>query len=454
VNTTLTLKNKITYGVGAVGMDMSYGLCFSFFMKYCTDVLLVSSVFLGVMIALARVWDGISDPMGGTIFNNTKSRYGRFRPWMLIGGVTNAAVLFFMFFNPGFTVGGGRNIGLYAYITAMYVLWGLTMTSLDIPFWSFIPTLTSDLNERNVVSAIARFFSGLGQLTVMGATPLVLSKFAADRQGEGFTLIAACLGGMVIITTLVTVLTTRERITPKKPEKISFRETVKVLRGNDQLLVFLAVIILFNMGWYLMNSLAAYFFDYVIDVPGKDTYFTLFAAVSGIAQAAGLALMSPLARRFGKQRVFKGGIIAAIAGYCALLFVSTRGSVIMPLFFVFDAIACLGIGCVFTAQMSMFADLVDYGEFRLGKRTESIVYSMKSFQMKFAQMIQALIVGLGLALFGYQKNVYPQPASGKTGIVLMMFLIPPVLAIFSYVLFARKYKLHSEYLEEVAAAVR
>jgi melibiose permease len=355
-----------------------------------------------------------------------------------------------MFLNPGLSVGG---VGIHIYITVFYVLWGMTMTMIDVPYWSFIPTLTSNLQERNVVSAIPRFFSGLGQLTVMGATPLILNAFPADQQGRGFTFIAAGLGIMMIITSSVTAATTRERIIPKQKEAFSFRETLRTLRKNDQLLVFMVVVILFNLGWYTMNALASYFFDYVVDGENSSTYFTLFAAFSGVAQAAGLILMSPLSRRFGKQRVFKGGIIAAIAGYLALLFISTRGTINIPLFYAFDVLACLGIGCVFTAEMSMFADLVDYGEFKLGKRTESVVYSMKSFQMKFAQMAQALIMGSGLDLFGYSANAHPQPESGKTGIVLMMFLIPPILAAVALVLFSRKYKLHSEYLEEVSQAV-
>jgi len=446
----LTLKDKLIYGVGAMGMDMSYGLSFSFFMKYCTDVLLVRPLFMGTMIPLANIWDSVNNPIMGTIANNTKGRFGRFRPWVFLGGTLNAIVLFFMFFNPGFKLDDGVNTGLYVYITIFFVLWGTTMTMIDIPYWSFIPTLTNEPHERNVVASVARFFSGVGQLVVMGATPLILLQFAQDKQGQGFMLIAAGLGVMMIITSSITAAGTRERIVPPKEEKVTFMGALHVLRKNDQLLVFLIVIILFNMGWYLMNSLAFYFFDYVAE---NTKLLTVFAAISGVSQAAGLALMSPLVRRFGKQMVFKGGILTAIIGYLALLFISTRSTLNVPLFFIFDAVACLGIGCVFTAQMSMFADLVDYGEYKQGKRTESIVYSMKNFQMKVAQMIQALIVGYGLSLFKYQENVHPQPESGKLGIVLMMFLIPPVLAVVAYILFARKYKLHSEYLAKVTAKV-
>jgi melibiose permease len=280
----------------------------------------------------------------------------------------------------------------------------------------------------------------------MGATPLLLDLFAKDEQGKGYSMIAAGLSVMMIITSFITASTTRERITPPKGEKVTFLGTLRTLRGNDQLLLFVIVVILFNLGWYLMNALAPYFFDYVAE---NNDLLTIFAAVSGVAQAGGLILMAPLSKRFGKQNVFKGGIIAAILGYCMLLFVATRPTLNVPMFFAFDLLACLGIGCVFTAEMSMFADLVDYGQFKLGQRTESIVYSMKSFQMKAAQMIQVLIIGIGLDWFGYQESVHPQPQGGQSGIVYMMFMIPPVLALIALVLFALKYKLHSSYLNEV-----
>ncbi|MDR0883559.1 MAG: glycoside-pentoside-hexuronide (GPH):cation symporter [Oscillospiraceae bacterium] len=448
----LTLKNKLTYGVGAIGLDMSYGLCFSFFMKYCTDVLYISPAFLGVMMAFARIWDGINDPMMGTIAANTKSRFGRFRPWVLLGGILNAVVLFFLFTNPGFAVEKGvLNVGLNVYVTIFYVLWGMTMTMIDIPYWSFIPTLTADLQERNSLAAIPRFFSGLGQLVVMGAAPLVLKLFLDSQQGTGYSLIAAGLAVCMIATTFITVTTTRERITPQKEQKSSFGEALKMLVKNDQLMIFLVTVILFNLGWYSMNALAVYFFDYVAE---QKTMLTIFAIISGVAQAGGLLLVSPLSKKFGKHNVVKAAMCVTIVGYLALYFIATRGTLSLPLFFLFDAMACLGIGAVFTAEMSIFADLVDYGEFKQGQRAESIVYSMKSFQMKFAQMLQALIAGLGLTLVGYQENVHPQPQAAQNGISVMMFLIPPALAIVALLLFHTKFKLHSGYLEKVSAAVR
>ncbi len=451
----LPLKTKLGYGVGAIGLDMSYGLCTSFFMKYTTDVLLVSSVYMGLMMAFARVWDGVNDPMMGMIASRTKSKYGRLRPWVLLGAVLNALVLVGMFSNPGFAITkDSANIGLYAYVTLFYILWGMTFTMVDIPYWSFVPTLTNDPRERNVVASIPRFFSGLGQLTVMGATPLVLSKFAVSEHGRVFPVLAAALGLMFIAGALVTFSTTRERIVPKQQDSFSFRQTLSALKNNDQLTVFLAVAISFNLGWYLMNGLAAYFFEYVAQ---RMSLMTVFAAVSGAGQAIGLVGLSVLAKRIGKHNVVKYAILTSIAGYIGMFLVSLRNMnspAVIVAFFAFDFIACLGIGCTFTAQASMLADIVDYGEYKLGKRSDAIVYSMKSFQLKFSQTIQAVIIGVGLKLFQYQENVIPQPALPKQGISMMMFLIPPIVAALSLLIFVKKYKLHTTLMDEVTHSVQ
>jgi len=455
VSEKLSLKTKLGYGIGAMGLDMSYGLCTSFFMKYVTDVLLVSSVYMGLMMAVARVWDGINDPMKGMIASNTKSKYGRFRPWILLGAILNSLVLVGMFSNPGFILSKTTvNIGLYLYVAVFYVLWGMSFTMIDIPYWGFVPTLTNDPQERNVIASIPRFFSGLGQLTVMGAAPLVLGNVAQSEQGKVYPIIAAALGVMFIAGALVTVSTTRERIVPKQTDSFSFKKAFAALKNNDQLGVFLVVAIVFNLGWYLMNGLAAYFFEYVA---GSMSLMTVFAAVSGVGQAIGLVGLSVLAKRIGKRRVVQLAMLVSVIGYIGMFAISRgamKGAASVVPFFFFNFIAGLGIGCVFTAEASMLADIVDYGEYKLGRRADAIVYSMKSFQLKFSQTIQAIIIGVGLKLFQYKENVLPQPELPKLGISLMMFIIPPVVALLSFWIFTRKYKLYGDLMAEVTETVQ
>ena len=438
---------KLGYGVGAIGLDMSYGLCFSFFIKYSTDVLGVAAGFIGIITAIARIWDGINDPMMGMIVSNTKTKYGRFRPWILIGAILNAVVLFLMFTKPGYSYYiGSINVGLYVHVAIMYILWGMSYTIIDIPYWSFVPALTTDPKERNVIASFPRFFSGVGQLTVMGATSLILAAFPANAQDKAYSTIAGGIGVMFIVLALITFLKTRERIIPEHKTAYKFRDIIKTIKSNDQALVFVAVAVTFNLSWYLMNGLAAYYFDYIAE---NGKLLTIFAAVTGAGQAIGLFGVSAFSGRIGKHNVIKIGMSVSIVAYL-LLFITNIAFGFSPiLFFILAFIAGLGIGNVFTAEASMLADIVDYGEYTTGERADAIIFSLKSFQMKFAQTIQALIIGFGLELCKYQENVVPQPVGAKNGIMVMMFAIPFATAVISLVIFNKKYIIHSDLLDKI-----
>ncbi|MBR5497205.1 MAG: MFS transporter [Clostridia bacterium] len=443
----IPLSEKLGYGVGAIGLDMSYGLCFSFFIKYSTDVLGVAAGFIGIITAIARIWDGINDPMMGMIVSNTKSKYGRFRPWILTGAVLNAVILFFMFTKPFYSFYvGGVDIALYIHVALMYILWGMSYTIIDIPYWSFVPALTTDPQERNVIASFPRFFSGVGQLTVMGATSLILAAFSSDEQDTAYSLIAGGIGVMFIILALITFLKTRERIIPEHKTAYKFRDIIKTIRSNDQALVFVAVAVTFNLSWYLMNGLAAYYFDYIAE---NGKLLTIFAAVTGAGQAIGLFGVSAFSGRIGKHNVIKVGMSVSIVAYLLLFITNIVFGFSPVLFFILAFIAGLGIGNVFTAEASMLADIVDYGEYRTGERADAIIFSMKSFQMKFAQTIQALIIGFGLEICRYQENVVPQPVGAKNGIMIMMFAIPFATALVSLIIFNKKYIIHSELLEKI-----
>lgn len=445
----IPLSEKLGYGVGAIGLDMSYGLCFSFFIKYSTDVLGVAAGFIGIVTALARIWDGINDPMMGMIVSNTKTKYGRFRPWILIGAIANAIVLFLMFTKPFYA--GGIDIALYIHVAIMYILWGMSYTVIDIPYWSFVPALTTDPKERNIIASFPRFFSGVGQLTVMGATSLILAAFSADEQDTAYSTIAGGIGIMFVIFALITFLKTRERIVPEHKTSYRFKDIIRTIKANDQALVFIAVAVTFNLSWYLMNGLAAYYFDYIAE---NGKLLTIFAAVTGAGQAIGLFGVSIFSGKIGKHNVIKVGMSVSIVAYLLLFTTNILLGFSAILFFILAFIAGLGIGCVFTAEASMLADIVDYGEYKTGERADAIIFSMKSFQMKFAQTIQALIIGFGLEICNYQENMVPQPAGAKSGIMVMMFAIPFATALISLIIFNKKYIIHSELLEKVTAKMQ
>lgn len=140
----LSWRSKLSFGVGAFGKDLVYALVGNLFMFYLTDVRFVAPAFVGTLFMVARIWDAFNDPFMGMVVDNTRSKWGKFRPWIMIGTVLNAIVLALMFWNVDF-----EGNTFLAFCAVLYILWGMTYTIDDIPYWSMVPALTDDENERS-----------------------------------------------------------------------------------------------------------------------------------------------------------------------------------------------------------------------------------------------------------------------------------------------------------------
>jgi Na+/melibiose symporter-like transporter len=176
----LTFKEKAAYGLGAVGKDMVYMLSASYVLYYFQDILGVSAIAMGVILLVARIFDAFNDPIMGIIVAKTKTRWGKFRPWLLIGTITNAVILVLMFSAPPSLDGGG----LVAYAAVTYILWGVTYTMMDIPYWSMIPAFTKGGKEREGLSALARSCAGVGSAIVTIITVMAVSAIGTAMVGR------------------------------------------------------------------------------------------------------------------------------------------------------------------------------------------------------------------------------------------------------------------------------
>ena len=190
--TGLTGKEKFAYGIGAVGKDMVYMLSASYVLYYFQDIMKTSAIAMGIILLIARVFDAFNDPIMGVIVAKTKTKWGKFRPWLLIGTITNAVILFLMFAAPPSLDGKG----LIAYAAVFYILWGVTYTMMDIPYWSMIPAFTEGGKEREGLSALARSCAGVGSalitiFTVMAVTGLGTALTAKDTNNITKTFTSA-----------------------------------------------------------------------------------------------------------------------------------------------------------------------------------------------------------------------------------------------------------------------
>ena len=445
----LGFKQKFGYGLGAVGKDLVYALVSGFILYYYNDVLGISGTFTGIMMMAARVFDAFNDPLMGVVVEKTHTRMGKFRPWILSGTVLNALILYGMFAMPESVTGTPMLI----YASAAYVLWGVTYTLMDIPFWSMIPAITGPGQERENLSVIGRTCSSVGF-----AVPTILTMLLVTRLGssvrQGFAILAAGAAVIFIIVEIVCVMMVREHEVARQ-ETPSVRQMLSALLHNDQAMVVVVGIIVFNASLYLTTQLAVYFFKY--DMHNPDLY-SLFGTVGGGTQILAMASLPMLRKRFSAKKILSGALLITIAGYVYLFVLSSLGIRSVGPLLVAPFIIYIGFGLATVLTTIFLADSVDYGEYKTGSRNESVIFSMQTFVVKLASAISVLIAGVGIDAIGLIQtadDVIPTQTPGTLlGLRLLMIAIPVAGLLFSIVFFQRKYKLTEEENARIAEELK
>lgn len=449
--TNSIFKTALGYGVGAIGLDLSYGMFYSFLSYYLSSVLGLQEAFLLLITPLARIWDGINDPMMGTIVDNTRTKMGKYRPWILIGAICNAVVLFLLF-----TSFGMSGLPLYIYIGIMYVLWGMTNTMADIPYWSMVPSFTSEEKERNLVATVARSFSGIGQGIISILTPIIcplLSSGITDEKGysaSGFSRWAGICGVALVFFATVCILVTKEKnVVYGEKKKFSLKQIFDVIKSNDQLVVFIVFAMLSNAGWYLTSSTAVYYFT---DSLGNSQLQSLFQTIGTVGSVLGLLVVPVLSKWFTKRTTYTISLVTAIAGYGLMLITGPILKLNVVIMDVCYILASVGVSSMFVSQTIFLADIVDYGEYKNGERNESITFSMKGFLQKMAYTIQTFVLFGGLGFMNYNAQITTEKVvneSTKTGIGIICFGVPMLFFLASLVVFRKKFKVYGELADKV-----
>lgn len=445
------IPTALGYGVGAIGLDLSYGMFYSYLSYYLSSVLGLQEGFLLLITPLARIWDGINDPMMGTLVDNTRTKHGKYRPWILIGALCNAVVLFLLF-----TSFGMSGLPLYIYIGVMYILWGMTNTMADIPYWSMVPSFTSEEKERNLVATIARTFSGIGQGIISILTPIIcplLSTGITDAKGysaSGFSRWAGICGVALVFFALICVLLTKEtNVVYGEKKKFSLKQIFAVIKNNDQLVVFIVFAMLSNAGWYLTSSTAVYYFTDTLGDSGLQSTFQLIGTVGSVL---GLLVVPVLTKWFSKRTTYTISLCTAIAGYALML---VTGPILKLNVIIMDVcyiLASVGVSSMFVSQTIFLADIVDYGEYKNGERNESITFSMKGFLQKMAYTMQTIVLFGGLGLMNYNEQITANVGlndTTKTGIGIICFGVPMLFFLASLIVFRKKFKVYGELADKV-----
>lgn len=445
---TLTWRSKLSFGLGGFGKDLVYAIVSTYLMKYMTDVRLVDPMIVAVLFMAARIWDAFNDPFMGIVVDNTRSRWGKFRPWILIGTILNAVVLVMLYLDVDLPA------NQYAiYVGAMYILWGMTYTIMDIPYWSMVPALTDNEDERSQISAIPRFFASMAWLVVGSGGLYIVKYFGDGDQILGFSRFAIAVALIFVVTILLTVTQTRERVVATKGsgEKTTPKRMIEVLVKNDQVLVVLGIALFFNMAYQLSNSFALYYFEYVCGV--KEALYATYTGVAGIAQMAALAVFPSLSKKINKGIVFVVSCLLPVVGFAALLLVGYIAPTNILLVGVCSAIVNIGIGFMLVLVTVILAEAVDYGEFKLGTRNESIVFSTQTFVVKFAGAFSGFIAAASLNPIGFVPNEV-QSAGTILSMRAIMIFLPAVLSILCLVVYKKGYRMNDKFYHHILAVLR
>ena len=433
----LSWKAKISFGIGAFGKDAVYAIVSTFFMIYLTDYRGVAPAFVGVLFMVARIWDAFNDPFMGMIVDNTRSKWGKFRPWILIGTLLNAVVLVLMYLDNGLA-GGSYKV----WCAVFYILWGMTYTIMDIPYWSMVPALTDDENERNQVSAIPRIFASCAWLVIGSFGLAMVSALGKGNDVKGFSLLAIGISIIFVIASVITVFNVKERVVTQKQEKTTVKGMLNVLFKNDQVKVILGIALLFNIAYQLSNSFALYYFKYVIG-DTENILYPVYAGVAGVAQMVSMAILPMFSQKVGKKIAF---FMASFLPVIGLVLLWVMGYV-MPMSIVMVGVcSCIvnaGIGFMLVFITVLLSEVVDYGEYKLGTRNESILFSMQTFVVKFGGAFSGFLSGIGLTVIGFVAN-QQQSAGTMAGMKIIMILLPAIMMAFCYLIYIKGYKLDGE----------
>jgi glycoside/pentoside/hexuronide:cation symporter, GPH family len=443
-------KERIGYAVGDLGFCLYWNTFSVFLIFFYTDTFGISAAAAGTMLLVTRWWDNFADPIMGIVADRTRSRFGRFRPWILWMCVPFAISGVLTFSTPNLSPGGKL---IYAYVTVSLLM--LFYTMLNVPYAALLGVITHNGEERTRLSSF-RFIGAFTGNIVVQATLLYLVKVLGrgnDRVGYPLTL--AVYGCVALSLFLFTFGSTRERVQPVERKKSSIKQDLSDLTRNKPWLVLAAVNVMFQIWVGIKLAGQVYYFKYVVGNAGGlwqgeppaiwklvpsavlnylATWHGMVATwmVAGTAFSLLGAASAPwVMKRLGGKRSAYIWLSLANAVCCAALFFA--GPRDFGLIFGSQIIGSFVGGPLSPLIWAMFADTADYGEYRFGRRSTGLVFSAGSFAQKMGAVLGGAVTGWLLAYYGFQANMVQSPQT-VFGIRMMVGLLPAAASVLTAII--------------------
>lgn len=398
-------KNMLMFSLGTIGRDFLYFLFNSFLMTFIlftktTDNKMLMVV--GAIIVVARIFDALNDPIMGGIVENTRTKWGKYKPWQLLGAVLTGAVIISVFCVK---LDGWSYIGFLAFA---YLMFSITFTMNDISYWGMLPSLTSDEHERNKLTSCAQLLASAG----IGLASLLIPLFTTGSLANwgaptGYKVIGIISAVLMVLFQLFTILGVKEKplppIKPDKSDKLTLKKMFQTIAKNDQLLWCALIMLIFSIGTGVVGGglLTMYvYFEF-----GYEGGYTLLIGLGyGIISTLFTATYPWLSKKFGRNKILYSAGIATIFGFALMLIfalaIPTGAPKSSEWFAKFILIAVaytfIGYGAGFYMIMVInMANTVEYNEWKYGQRNESLIFSLRPFTAKLSSALtQALVIGV------------------------------------------------------------
>ena len=392
---SISKKEKFAYGFGNFGQNMLYSLMANFLLFFYTDIFGILPAVAGTILLLARLWDAVNDPLMGMVADRTRTRWGKFRPYLLFTPILFVPFAVASFSAPDLSMGGK-----IAWASITYIAFGMIYTASDVPFWALSSAITDDTNERNSVVTYPRFSATIAvAIATLATQPLIFLFSRVGKPASGYQMTAFVYSLLTVACFIVTFLFVKERVQPAKDEKSHFKDIFTIFGSNKPLMLVIISGFFTGIGQTAKLSMLIYYAKYNL---GNEMLYTLFAGINIPFILIGISTVPYFSRRFGKKATCIGYYAIYALGSLGFFFVGWEN---FPLLLVFNCISSLGMASPQVIQTAMIADTIEYGELKTGKRTEGTIFSSQTFLAKLTAAVTSVMIATSLAAVGYLPNV-------------------------------------------------
>lgn len=445
------VRSRLAYSLGAFGHDAFFALLSTYFMMYVTGHLFDSGDkhfdnkmvgYVTLIILVLRIGELIIDPMIGNAIDRTNTKWGKFKPWVVGGGIISAVLLAALF-----TPLGGLNMSnpmLYLVLFAIiYIIMDVFYSFNDVGFWSMVPAMSFDSHERDKIATFARVGSTIGgQIIGFVIMPMVLF-FSVNQNGgtgddRGWFTFAAIVAAISAITAIGVGMFTHEQksLLRENKEQTKFKDILKILVKNDQLLAIAMSYLFFTTGQTLLNSFELYYFTYIL---GDSKAFSILGGLNTVVGVISVFAFPLFSGKVGRHKLFYGAASIEVVGALIFAFAGKYLALVLlgaELFFIPQPI-------IFLVVLMTITDSVEYGQLKLGHRDESLTLSVRPLLDKFGGAVANGVVGAATVAAGMTGGATAASitAHGVSIFKIYMFLIPIALIVVGIIIFALKVKL-------------